>query len=78
MLRRKVCAHKGMDPKIMMFRCTGCQKLKCGWCEGAADGHPGLCDDCWKETTEAEAAPFPNAEQKRILDSLDSEDEDGP
>ncbi len=45
--RLKVCCHRGEDPEVMMFRCTRCKKLKCGWCEGAADEHSGVCDGCW-------------------------------
>ena len=28
------------------YTCRGCERA-CGWCFGAADEHPDLCDDCW-------------------------------
>jgi hypothetical protein len=53
--RMTVCHHQGEDPEVMMFRCTACKRLKCGWCEGT-DDRPGLCDGCWVAAEKAEGA----------------------
>jgi hypothetical protein len=33
------------------YVCTGCER-KVGWCFGAADNMPELCDECWAEVTQ--------------------------
>jgi hypothetical protein len=60
----EICAHhaNGLSKeelkefKIMAFRCKRCKKLKCGYCEGAADEFPDSCDDCWLATTKSQTA----------------------
>ena len=29
------------------FRCRGCKRRRCGWCQGADDNLPFHCNDCW-------------------------------
>jgi hypothetical protein len=38
-----------VDWPVMAYHCGACRAWVCGWCSGAADDLPDLCDDCWCE-----------------------------
>lgn len=52
--------HRGCDcTPEMVFFCTGCGK-RVGWCLGAADNRPTICDFCWGEIEH----PFAKGEKR--------------
>lgn len=38
-----------------VFYCPGCERVV-GWCRGAGDDMPELCDDCWNDVTKRREA----------------------
>ena len=48
------------DACVNTYVCEGCG-ASCCWCNGAADAHPNMCDECW-DVLEGEEGPAPDVE----------------